>query len=66
MFAIRDRQIGEHGGRDGIRDIGLIESGLQPGTSTKRHSLRGSENRYANSVSLRWLCVAPYDGIEEG
>jgi death-on-curing protein len=28
MYAIHDRQISEHGGRDGIRDIGLIESAL--------------------------------------
>ncbi len=28
MYAVHDRQISEHGGRDGIRDIGLIESAL--------------------------------------
>jgi death-on-curing protein len=28
MYAIHDRQISEHGGRDGIRDTGLIESAL--------------------------------------
>ena len=28
VLAIRDQQIAEHGGTDGIRDIGLIESAL--------------------------------------
>jgi death-on-curing protein len=28
MYAIHDRQIAEHGGRDGIRDVGLVESAL--------------------------------------
>ena len=28
VLAIHDQQIAEHGGTDGIRDIGLIESAL--------------------------------------
>ena len=28
VLAIHDRQLGEHGGADGIRDLGLVESAL--------------------------------------
>jgi death-on-curing protein len=28
IFAIHDRQIAEHGGGHGVRDVGLLESGL--------------------------------------
>ncbi len=30
LYAVHDRQIAEHGGLDGVRDVGAIESALAP------------------------------------
>jgi death on curing protein len=42
VLAIHGRQIAEHGGDPGLRDVGLFESGLPRGDAAADRQLAGS------------------------
>lgn len=62
LFAIHDRQLAEHGGSEGIRDLGLIESAL-----ARPRNLATYGNPDAADLAAAYICGVVKDhGFVDG
>ena len=61
VLAVHDRQIGEHGGMDGIRDLGAVESALsRPVYLAADGKPDAAELAAAHLYSLAWLIISGF------
>ncbi|HQZ82089.1 MAG TPA: type II toxin-antitoxin system death-on-curing family toxin [Pyrinomonadaceae bacterium] len=52
VLAMHDRQIAEHGGESGVRDLGLLESALARPKNIKKYESNADAARLAASVAF--------------